>query len=256
MRLRAAGVAASKMELDGRAKLFLLSPASANGVRALQLASPRASFAAAHRLRSADGLPIGEAFSFLSALYFRGKMAYARRFAIAIRPAAAAPEPALAAVASGPVAAAPERLAAAVPEPAADGGSILVIAPGFGLVPPDWPLTAARLRKLARTPVDPGRRAYSGPLRRDARELRERLPARGIVVLLGSIATGKYLDLLAPIFGDRLLFPRAFVGAGDMRRGSLLLRAARLGEELEYAGLESPRRTPRPPAASVCPGDP
>lgn len=212
MRPRVAAVAPSEMEpRDGRAKLFLLSPASANGVRALRLASPRAAFAAAHRLRSPEGLPIGEAFSFLSALYFRGKLAYALRFA-------------------------------AAPEPAAGGGSILVIAPGFGLVPPDWPLTSARLRKLARTPVDPARRSYSGPLRRDARDLRERLRPDSAVVLLGSIATGKYLDLLAPIFGDRLLFPRAFVGAGDMRRGSLMLRAARLGEELEYAGLETPRR--------------
>ena len=209
MRARAAAVAPSEMEpRDGQAKLFLLSPASANGVRALRLASPRAAFAAAHRLRSPEGLPIGEAFSFLSALYFRGKLAYARRFAAA----------------------------------AADGGSILVIAPGFGLVPPEWPLTSLRLRKLARTPVDPAHRAYSGPLRRDARDLCERLQPNSAVVLLGSIATGKYLDLLAPIFGDRLLFPRAFVGAGDMRRGSLMLRAARLGEELEYAGLETPRR--------------
>jgi hypothetical protein len=215
MRLGAGAVAASEMEpWDGRNKLFLLSPASANGVRALQLASPRASFATAHRLRSPEGLPIGEAFSFLSALYFRGKMTYARRFA-----------------------------AAGWPEPAS--GPILVIAPGFGLVAPDWPLTAARLRKLARTPVDPARRAYSGPLLRDARELHARLPASSVVVLLGSIATGKYLDLLAPIFGERLLVPRAFVGAGDMRRGSLLLRAARLGEELEYIGIESPRRPSR-----------
>lgn len=206
MRSGAAAVAASEMEpWDGRTKLFLLSPASANGVRALQLASPRAGFANAHRLRSPEGLPIGEAFSFLSALYFRGKMTYARRFAATV---------------------APEH-----------GASILVIAPGFGLVAPDWPLTAARLRKLARTPVDPARRAYRGPLLRDARELHARLPARGVVVLLGSIATGKYLDLLAPIFGERLLVPRAFVGAGDMRRGSLLLRAARLGEELEYIGI-------------------
>ena len=245
MRSGAAAVAASEMEpWDGRTKLFLLSPASANGVRALQLASPRASFATAHRLRSPEGLPIGEAFSFLSALYFRGKMTYARPFA-----AAAWPEPA-----SGPEpSAAPERPAPGMPEGQATvapehGPSILVIAPGFGLVAPDWPLTAARLRKLARTPVDPARRVYSEPLRRDAREAHAKLPERGGVVLLGSIATGKYLDLLAPIFGERLLVPRAFVGAGDMRRGSLLLRAARLGEELEYVRIESLRRSPRPPA--------
>jgi hypothetical protein len=172
----------------------------------LQLASPRASFAAADRLRSPEGLPIGEAFCFMSALYFRGKMAYARRFATTL------------------------------PEAPGQPSSILVIAPGFGLVPPEWPLDLARLRKLARTPVDPAHRGYSAPLRRQARELALRLPAAARIVLLGSIATGKYLDLLLPILGKRLLFPRAFVGTGDMRRGALMLRAAASGEELEYAG--------------------
>ena len=174
----------------------------------MQLASPRSSFAAADRLRSSEGLPIGEAFCFMSALYFRGKLAYARRFAAVWPHVRDAPEP-----------------------PAA----ILVIAPGFGLVPPEWPLDIQRLRKLARTPVDPAHRAYSAPLRRQARELALRLPAAARIVLLGSIATGKYLDVLVPILGERLLFPRAFAGTGDMRRGALMLRAAASGEELEYA---------------------
>ena len=146
----------------------------------------------------------------MSALYFRGKIAYARRFS--------APPPELA-------------------------GGIFVIAPGFGLVPPEWPLDLARLRKLARTPVDPAHRGYSAPLRRQARELAQRLPAAARIVLLGSIATGKYLDLLLPILGERLLFPRAFVGTGDMRRGALMLRAAASGEELEYAGCGAIRRS-------------
>lgn len=221
--------------LDLAPKVFLLSPASAAGTRALQLAAPRANFAAAGRLRSAEGLPIGEAFCFMSALYFRGKLAYARRFA-SVRP-----QP---------------------PEPLGSGGgtleaemglgpedsSILIIAPGFGLVSPEWPLTTERLRKLARTPVDPARRAYSAPLRRHARELASRLPAAAQVVLLGSIATGKYLDLLRPIFSERLLFPSAFAGAGDMRRGAMMLRAAASGEELEYTGA-GPARPRVQPAA-------
>ena len=224
--------------LDVAPKVFLLSPASATGRRALQLAAPRASFAAAGRLRSPEGLPIGEAFCFMSALYFRGKLAYARRFASAWA------EPAL------------DPLALPVlPDPPGGGvgtsrmdrplapaaSSVLIIAPGFGLVSPEWPLTAERLRRLARTPVDPARRAYSGPLRRHARELASRLPAAARVVLLGSIATGKYLDLLLPILGERLLFPRTFAGTGDMRRGALMLRAAASGEELEYAAARAAR---------------
>ena len=220
--------------LDPAPKVFLLSPAIATGRRALQLAAPRAGFAAAGRLRSPEGLPIGEAFCFMSALYFRGKLAYARRFASSWA------EPSVL----------PEQSRCGGLESRADlqrlpdagsmlAGSILIIAPGFGLVTPEWPLTAERLRRLARTPVDPARRGYSGPLRRHARELAARLPAAARIVLLGSIATGKYLDLLLPILGERLLFPRAFAGTGDMRRGAMMLRAAASGEELEYAAASS-----------------
>ena len=222
--------------LDRAPTLFLLSPASATGRRALQLAAPRASFPAAGRLRSSEGLPIGEAFCFMSALYFRGKLAYARRFASAWAESAELPEqPGYGGSAHG-------VNMHLVPE----AGSILIIAPGFGLVTPEWPLTADRLRRLARTPVDPARRGYSAPLRRHARELAARLPAAGRIVLLGSIATGKYLDLLLPILGERLLFPRAFAGTGDMRRGAMMLRAAASGEELEYAAAFRTARVSAP----------
>jgi hypothetical protein len=220
--------------LDLAPKLFLLSPASATGRRALQLAAPRAGFAAAGRLRSAEGLPIGEAFCFMSALYFRGKLAYARRFASAWA------EPAEVREQEGCGDGVPGNMTGAEMRLVPGAGSILIIAPGFGLVSPEWPLTAERLRRLARTPVDPARRAYSAPLRRHARELASRLPAAARIVLLGSIATGKYLDLLLPILGERLLFPRAFAGAGDMRRGAMMLRAAASGEELEYAAACRP----------------
>jgi len=185
--------------------LFLLSPALLSGRRALQLAAPRAAFPAAQRFRSPEGIPIADAFAFLSALYFRGKIAYARRFA--------APPPELA-------------------------GGIFVIAPGFGLVPPDWAMTPERLKRLRRTPVDPRHPAYARPLRAAAVELAERLPAGGRAVLLGSIATDKYTSVLAPILGDRLYYPSCFRGCGDMRRGALLLRAAASGEELAYAALD------------------
>ena len=68
-------------------------------------------------------------------------------------------------------------------------------------------------------------------------------------MLLGSIATDKYLDVLAPALGERLHYPPAFVGRGDMSRGGLLLRSAASGVELDYAPLtvRSLRRGSRPP---------
>jgi hypothetical protein len=191
------------------AKIFLLSPASLNGERARQLLDKGARFAAAERYRSPAGVPIGEAFTFLSSLYFRGKLTYARHFA--------------------------------APPPGLPASGALVIAPGFGLVPPDWAVTEERMKKLRRTPVDTASSAYCRPLREHAEALQEALPADARVVLLGSIATGKYVDVLAPVFGGRLLFPAAFVGAGDMKRGALLLRAVRTDDELEYTTLDTPR---------------
>ncbi len=199
--------------------VFLLSPASLSGARARQLASPRARFPAAERFRSAEGVPLAEAYSFLSALYFRGKIAYARRFA---RPPAGL-----------------------------DGVGIWIIAPGYGLVPPGWALTVERWRRLRRVPVDPARRAYVRPLAAEAAQVAARL-GEGRAVLLGSVATGKYVDVLSPVFGDRLVFPRCFAGLGDMSRGSLLLRAAASGVELDYATLDALRRRPR---GAPTPGD-
>lgn len=187
------------------AKIFLLSPADTKGVRARQMCSPRANFPAARLYQSENGVPIGQAFSFMSGLYFRGKIAYAERFTAT----------------SG----------------IGVDSSIYVIAPGFGLVPPDWMIDRRRMSRLRRIPVDPASRAYRKPLVEDALKLAARLHAGMNVVLLGSIATGKYLDLLGPIFGDRLLLPRSFVGRGDMSRGALMLGAARSGEELEYMTL-------------------
>jgi hypothetical protein len=70
---------------------------------------------------------------------------------------------------------------------------------------------------------------------------------------LGSIATGKYVDLLLEVFDGRLLFPLEFVGRGDMSRGGLMLRCAADNIELEYApvrgairhGSRPPKLTPR-----------
>ncbi len=184
--------------------VFLISPANLNGLRAKQLMSPRAKFDAAVMYRSPEGVPIALAFAYMSSLYFRGKITYALHFS--------------------------------------DLDHVRVIAPGFGLVRPDWRITEERMKTLRKTEVDVSERNYRKPLERDARDLAESIDPQLPVVLLGSVASGKYVDVLWPIFGERLVFPAMFAGLGDMSRGGLLLRAARADKELEYASLSGPRR--------------
>jgi DNA polymerase (family 10) len=62
-------------------RVFLLSPAYCGGVRAGLVFDDRARFDLARQVRAAPGAPLGEVFSFLSGLYFRGKLAYAEAFA-------------------------------------------------------------------------------------------------------------------------------------------------------------------------------
>jgi hypothetical protein len=192
-------------------KLFLLSPANLSGTRAKQLANPRAAFPTALRYQSPDGIPIGDAFEFMSSLYFRGKLAYARRFA--------------------------------VPSGVIGGDGIFVITSGYGLVPPDWRLNAERVKRMQKIDVDVATRNYTKPLKEHAQLLARALETEddAQVVLLGSVATGKYVDVLRPILGDRLRFPALFAGLGDMSRGGLMLRAAREGRELQYTTLDAPR---------------
>jgi hypothetical protein len=87
---------------------------------------------------------------------------------------------------------------------------------------------------------------YRAPLTRDLNRLEQHRDLE--IVLLGSVATGKYVDVLLEVMGDRLLFPAAFVGRGDMSRGALLLRAAEAGDELAYEPVAGAvRHGPRPP---------
>lgn len=200
-------------------RVFLLSPANCGGRRGAMVMSPKARFALAERLRGERGAPLGEVFSFMSGLYFRGKLTYARRFA---RP----PDP------SDPVVA----------------GGVLVITPSAGLRAADAAVTLESLRGFAGVDIDLKNASYRSPLEQGARALRTAIGADCDVVLLGSIASGKYVELLLPIFGDRLMFPSQFVGRGDMSRGGLLLRCVTAGEELEYVPLEGAiRRGQRPP---------
>jgi len=126
-------------------------------------------------------------------------------------------------------------------------GASWVITQGAGLVDPGHRITPRDLDRWAKVRIDLADARYRRPLERDARALAARLPDAE-VVLLGSIASDKYVDLLLEVFDDRLLFPVDFVGRGDMSRGGLLLRSARSGTELSYGPVRGAvRRGPRPP---------
>jgi hypothetical protein len=199
--------------------VFLLSPASCHGRRAEIILSERASFELAVRLRSHDGAPLGDVFSFLSGLYFRGKLAYARRFASV-----------------------PDRAGAAA------AGGIFVITPNAGLRPPETMVTVADLRAFAGVDISAGNPAYRRPLERSAEALAADLGTECPVVLLGSVASPKYVEVLESIFGERLLFPQEFVGRGDMSRGGLMLRCAAGGEPMTCVPVAGAvRRGVRPP---------
>jgi hypothetical protein len=180
--------------------------------------SERAAFPLAVRLRTAEGAPIGDVFSFMSGLYFRGKVAYARAFA----------HP-------------PDR------HSAISGAGVFVITPTAGLRSADTLVTLEALRAFAAVDVDAGNPKYRRPLERSAAAIAADV-GECDVVLLGSIASPKYVDVLQGIFGERLMFPSDFVGRGDMSRGGLLLRSVSEATELEYIPVEGAvRHGQRPP---------
>ena len=197
-------------------RIFLLSPASAGGERARLVFNPAARFDLAQRLRTREGVMLGEVYTFLSGLYFRGKLQYALAFA----------------------------------RPPAGVDGILVITPSRGLRPPWDKTTLATLEAYAKVDIDLRDARYTKPLMRDVQKLAKALAPHpdAEVVLLGSIASGKYVELLTSVLGPRLLFPSAFVGRGDMSRGGLCLRCVADGNELEYVPVAGAvRHGPRPP---------
>ena len=181
-------------------RIFLLSPAHLGGERAQLLLREEAGFELAQRVRRRQGAPVGEIFAFLSGLYFRGKLHYAAAFARA--PAGLAPA--------------------------------YVITSNRGLVTVDTCFNRRALLQLGTVDIDARDLRYRKPLVRDARALSRKLDGAP-VVLLGSVATSKYTAVLHEVFGERLWYPRDFVGRGDMSRGSIMLKAARAGVELPYA---------------------
>jgi hypothetical protein len=184
-------------------RIFLLSPAYAGGERARVILRDQAQFELARRLRGKSGAPIVDVFTFLSGLYFRGKIAYATAFA---RPARGTP-------------------------------GVLIITPTRGLIDARTRIRLADLREFAAVDIRENDPRYRLPIERDAQRLATKLSAQSEVVLLGSIATRKYVEVLLASFGERLRFPADFIGRGDMSRGGLMLRCAADGQELSYVSI-------------------
>ena len=200
-------------------RIFLLSPAYAGGERARMILREQAQFPLARRLRAKTGAPIGDVFTFLSGLYFRGKIAYATAFA----------------------------------RPARGTSGVLVITPTRGLIDARTRIRLNDLREFGEVDIHEDDPRYRIPIERDTRELATKLPVQSEVILLGSIATGKYVDVLLANFGEQLRFPADFVGRGDMSRGGLMLRCAADRQELSYIpvagaivnGKRPPKLAPR-----------
>ncbi len=184
--------------------IFLLSPANLAGVRGKRLLQGSSHMELSLRLQSSQAT-LGEIFSFVSGLYFRGKLAYALQFA---RPPVGIP-------------------------------GIRIITSSSGLLPPEYLASLDWLRATTESSIDPENPEYREPLVRDARRICSELPQGARVVLLGSIATPKYVAPLLEVFGHRLFYPLDFAGRGDMSRGSLLLRCTREKSELSYGVLGS-----------------
>jgi hypothetical protein len=180
-------------------QIFLLSPANAKSVRGSFLLGESGQSVLWHRLQEGSA-SLGEVFSFISGLYFRGKLAYARTFAY----------------------------------PPNHMPGIVVITPSGGLVSPDRFVTVNELREITAGRVDAGESRYRIPLERDALLLRDHSGPGCEFVLLGSVATPKYIEPLLGIFEEHLVFPAEFVGRGDMSRGGLLLQCVREKTQLTY----------------------
>ena len=198
----------------GRHRLFLLSPASLAGVRGRRLLAGGAGGPCFERLHRGEAVPLAALYVAISTLYFRGKLEYARRFG-------------------------------RHPEGAS---AVLVITPDRGLMEADRPVSLADVRRFAATAIDPAEPRYLDALLDSAELLHRSLPAACDAVLLGSIASPKYVEPLLGVFGARLLVPEAFIGRGDMSRGGLLLRAVAAERELDYVSVQGAARSgPRPP---------
>ena len=194
-------------------RVFLLSPAKAGGKRYSFLLREQATFDLAIKLRHGSAT-IGEIYTFISGLYFRGKMAYSAAF---------------------------HASNLGIP-------GTLVIVPGLGLITPETLVTLDQLQAIAKVPVSEDNPVHLDALQKSAKLLDQQSNGACSYVLLGSVASGKYTRPLLEVFDDRLLFPAEFVGRGDMSRGGLMLRHALSRTELTYVPVQGATlRGSRPP---------
>jgi hypothetical protein len=190
---------ARSVSVEAGQYIYLLSPAFSGGRRAQMLLNANAQFDLAQRLR-AGGISLGEAFVFMSPLYFAGKLKYASVFSSQMEQ---------------------------IP-------GTLIITACRGLLRPETVVNAEELREICGEAIMAKNPKYRDPLERDLRTLSEAIGERRRVVLLGSIATRRYIPVLMEALGERLLVPENFVGMGNMQRGALLMRCWRDKQQLKY----------------------
>ena len=191
-------------------RIFLLSPATAHGPKASTLVEDPPRTPAARRLQTPGGMTLGALFTHLSGLYFTGKLAYARQFA-------------------NP----PSTLAVR---------GVHVVTFTHGLLDPDTAVDLDMLRRFRAAGATEFDTVSRVALEASARSLAEVLgEVRCDVVLLGSVHSTKYTEILEPIFGERLRVPRDLVRRGHLQRGGLLLECVEARRELDYIALDDVR---------------
>lgn len=137
-----------------------------------------------------------------------------------------------------------------------NGTGILIITPTAGLLPHDAMVRISRLRGFRHVPINVTNMLYRYALLRALRKLAVEIGTHCEVVLLGSIGSGKYLDVLVRVFAAQLRVPTEFIGRGDMSRGALLLRSVKENRELDYLSAtilsQQTAKLRKRPAASSC----
>src|SRR3954452_11002775 len=136
-------------EANDPPRVFLLSPANCGGERARMLMRPQAAFELAMQLRTPKGAAIADVFSFLSGLYFRGKVAYARAFG-------------------------------SVPKSFRGVEPAYVITAGTGLLPIPTCVTLDALQAMTEVSIDLEESRYVEPMRRDVEALAVKLAKRDV----------------------------------------------------------------------------